>query len=239
MSPSRATFLQEFERLLPSPVLSEWFDAIRRRHASLSDFKDPRALRQFLHTRDQDSRKHEIWRALVIGLQANWIPVAITFVVGLLEPGLGALVDRLAGQDVDPDDLWQEAVSRALQALANPRVPLRNVVLSGLLKDTFSQLRWWLGSELGRSKNEVPLEDSAPKQDWYEEVDGLDEEALLADWCRSAGITREDTALILDTRLNGVRLPSVLPPHEYARLRKRRQRAEIRLKIWLSRQRVA
>ncbi len=239
MSPSRAAFLQEFERVLPSPLLKDWFDAIRCRHACLSDFMDPVALRQFLHTSDKDPRKHEIWRALVIGLQANWTPSAVTFVLGLLEPGLGGLTDRLAGQDVDADDLWQEAVSRALQALANPRVPLRNVVLSGLLKDTFSQLRWWLGSELARSKNEVALEDSAPKRDWDEVADGFDEEALLADWCRSAGITPEDTALILDTRLNGVRLPSVLPPHAYARLRKRRQRAETRLKLWLSTQRVA
>ncbi len=239
MSPSRAAFLQEFERQLVSPTLKGWFDGIRRRHACLSDYVDPAALRQFLHTRDQDPRKHEIWRALVTGLQANWTPDAVTFILGLLEPGLGGLVDRLAGHDVNADDLWQEAVSRALQALANPRVPLRNVVLSGLLKDTFSQLRWWLGTELARSKNEVPLEDSPPKQDWDETADCMDEEALLADWCHSAGITPEDTALILDTRLNGVRLPAVLPPGEYARLRKRRQRAETRLKLWLSRQRVA
>jgi hypothetical protein len=45
--------------------------------------------------------------------------------------------------------------------------------------------------------------------------------------------------VILDSRLNGVRLPSVLPPDEYGRLRKRRQRAETRLKLWLGRQHVA
>jgi hypothetical protein len=50
---------------------------------------------------------------------------------------------------------------------------------------------------------------------------------------------RRDHALILDSRLNGVRLPSVLPRDEYARLRKRRHRAETRLKLWLTRQRVA
>ncbi len=239
MSPSRAAFLSEFERLLPSPVLREWLDTIRRQHPCLSGVGDPIALRQFLHTRDKDPRKPEIWRALVIGLQANRTPNAVTYVVGLLEPGLGALVDRLAGQAVDSDDLWQEAVSHALEGLTNPRVPHRNAVLSGLLKDTFSQLRWWLGAELARSKYEVPLGDSAHEPDWDEVVDPLDEEALLADWCRSAGITAQDTALILDTRLNGVRLPSLLPPDEYGRLRKRRQRAERRLKLWLSRQHVA
>ncbi len=239
MSPSRAAFLSEFERLLPSPSLREWFDVIRRHHACLSAVGDPVALHGFLHTRDQDPRKPEIWRALVIELQAHWTPDAVTFVLGLLEPGLGALVDRLAGQGLDPDDLWQEAVCHALEALANPRVPQRNAVLSGLLKDTLSQLRWWLGTELARSKYEVLLGDSAPERDWDEVVDPLDEEALLADWCRGAGITPEDRALILDTRLNGVRLPSVLPPHAYTRLRKRRQRAETRLKQWLIRQRVA
>jgi DNA-directed RNA polymerase specialized sigma24 family protein len=210
MSPSRAAFLSEFERLLPSPGLREWLDTIRRQHPCLSSVGDPVALRQFLHTRDKDPRKPEIWRALVIGLQANQTPNAVTYVLGLLEPGLGALVDRLAGQAVDPDDLWQEAVSRALEALANPRVRQRNAVLSGLLKDTFSKLRLLFGAELARSKYEVPLEDTPPEPDWDEVVDPLDEEALLADWCRSAGITPEDTALILDTRLNGVRLPSVL-----------------------------
>jgi len=239
MSPSRAAFQSEFERLLPSLGLREWLDTIRRQHPCLSGVGDPVALRQFLHTRDKDPRKPEIWRALVIGLQADRTPNAVTYVLGLLEPGLGALVDRLAGQAVDPDDLWQEAVSHALEALANPRVPHRNAVLSGLLKDTFSQLRWWLGAELARSKYEVPLEDTAPEPDRDEVVDPLDEEALLTDWCRSAGITPEDTALILDTRLNGVRLPSVLPRDEYGRLRKRRHRAETRLKLWLSRQRVA
>jgi hypothetical protein len=108
-----------------------------------------------------------------------------------------------------------------------------------LLKDTFSQLRWWLGAELARSKCEVPLGDSAPEPAPDEVVDPLDEAALLADWCRSAGITPQDTALILDTRLNGARLPSLLPPDEYGRLRKRRQRAETRLKLWLGRQQVA
>jgi hypothetical protein len=239
MSPSRAAFLSEFGRLLSSPGLREWFDLIRRNHSCLSGVGDPVALRRFLHTRDKDPRKPEIWRVLVIELQAHWTPDAATFVLGLLEPGLGALVDRLAGQAVDPDDLWQEAVSHALEALANPRVPHRNAVLSGVLKDTFSRLRWWLGAELARSRCEVPLGDSPPERDWDEVVDPLDEEALLADWCRSAGITPEDTALILDTRLNGVRLPSVLPRDEYARLRKRRHRAETRLKLWLSRQRVA
>jgi len=239
MSPSRAAFLSEFERLLPSLGLREWLDTVRRQHPCLSGVGDPVALRQFLHTRDRDPRKPEIWRALVIGLQANRTPNAVTYVLGLLEPGLGALVDRLAGQAVDPDDLWQEAVSHALEALANPRVPHRNAVLSGLLKDTFSQLRWWLGADLARSKYEVPLGDTPPEPDWDEVVDPLDEEALLTDWCRSAGITPEDTALILDTRLNGVRLPSLLPRDEYGRLRKRRHRAETRLKLWLSRQRVA
>ncbi len=239
MSPSRAAFLQEFERQLVSPALKEWFDAIRRLDACLSDFGDPSALRQFLHTRDRDPRKHEIWRALVTGLQANWTPEAVTFALGLLDPGLGGLTDRFARSEVDADDLWQEAVCHGLEALANPRVPHRNAVLSGLLKDAFSQLRWWLGAELARSSYEVPLGDSAPERDWNEVVDPLDEEALLADWCRSAGITSEDTALILDSRLNGVRLSSVLPRDEYGRLRKRRQRAENRLKLWLSRQRVA
>jgi hypothetical protein len=239
MSPSRAAFLSEFERLLPSLGLRQWLDTIRRQHSCLADVGDPAALRQFLHTREKDPRKPEIWRALVIGLQASRTPDAVTYVLGLLEPGLGALVDRLAGQNVDADDLWQEAVSHALEALANPRVPHRNAVLSGLLKDTFSQLRWWLGAELAGSKYEVPLGDTAPEPDWDEVVDPLDEEALLTDWCRSAGITPEDTALILDTRLNGVRLPSVLPRDQYGRLRKRRHRAENRLKLWLSRQRVA
>jgi hypothetical protein len=239
MSPSRAAFLYEFERLLSSPGLREWFDLIRRRHPCLSGVGDPVALRRFLHTRDKSPRKPEIWRALVIELQAHWTPDAVTFVLALLEPGLGALVDRLAGQAVDPDDLWQGAVCHALEALANPRVPYRNAVLSGLLKDTFFQLRWWLGAELVRSSYEVPLGDSAPEREWDDVVDPLDEEALLADWCRSAGITPVDTALILDTRLNGVRLPSMLPPDDYTRLPKRRQRAETRLKIWLSRQRVA
>ncbi len=239
MSPSRAAFLSEFERLLFSPGLREWLDTIRWQHPCLSGVGDPVALRQFLHTRNKDPRKPEIWRALVIGLQANRTRDAVTYVLGLLEPGLGALVDRLAGQNVDSDDLWQEAVSHALEALVNPRVPHRNAVLSGLLKDTFSKLRWWLGAELARSKYEAPLEDTPPEPDWDEVVDPLDEEALLADWCRSAGLTPQDTALILDTRLNGVRLPSVLPPDEYGRLRKRRQRAETRLKLWLSGQHVA
>src|SRR4029077_2773103 len=106
-------------------------------------------------------------------------------------------------------------------------------------RDTSAELRWWLWAELARSRYEVPLGASALEPDWDEVVDPLDEEALLADWCGGAGMTPQDTALILDTRLNRVRMPSVFPPDEYGRLRKRRQRAEPRLKLWLSGQHVA
>lgn len=242
MSPSRAAFLQEFDRLLSSPVLNEWFQSARRQHATVSEFADPAALRQFLHSREKDPRKYEIWRDLVIGLQANWIQEAVTYVLGLLDPGLGGLTDRFANRDVDEDDLWQEAISHALEALANPKAPTRNAVFSGLLLDTFSQVRWWLGEELSRGKNEVPLDDLddlSPRQDVEDAAGPLDEEALLRDWCRSAGISPNDTALILETRITGAKLPTVLPSSDYARLRKRRQRAEARLKEWLSRQRAA
>ncbi len=49
---------------------------------TVSEFVDPAALRQFLHSREKDSRKYEIWRDLVIPVQAHWIQEAVTYVLG-------------------------------------------------------------------------------------------------------------------------------------------------------------
>jgi len=235
MSPSRLAFVQEFERQLSSPALRAWFDGVRCRDLALAEFGDPSALRRFLHSDEGlDPRKPEIWRTLVRELQAERTPEAVTFVLGLLEPALGGLIDGFKSRDLDRDDLWQEAVACALRALSNPRVTGRRAVLVGLVLDTWSGLRWWLRAEFAQTKHQRLLAD-VPYMPDLDGPDGNDEEELLAVWCRAAHIDGADAALISAARLSGLPLSRLAPAQSrtYHRLWKRRQAAEVRLKAWL------
>src|SRR5438034_909407 len=122
MVPSRLAFLQEFEREISSRSLGDWYAAVRKQEPVLEEFIDPAALREFLQTDERDPRKPQAWRALVRGFHGNPEPARL-FVVGLLDPALGHLMDRFASDDLDPEDLWQETVTCALAALSNPKLP--------------------------------------------------------------------------------------------------------------------
>src|SRR5713226_2958932 len=239
MTPSRLAFMQEFERQLTSQALNRWFEAIRCRDTSLARFPTPAALSSFLRsTHRGDGSKPEIWRTLVKELQSHRTPEAVMFVVGLLEPALGALIDRFNTSDLDPDDLWQEAIACAIEALVNPKVVGRNFLLGGLKLDTFYRLRHWLRAEFRKSKKEAPLFDELAYLQPLDDASGTtNEELLLADWCRRARIKPRVAALIFATRVEGLPL-SHLAPHgsrRYRRLQKRITRAEARLKDWLRR----
>ncbi len=239
MTPSRLAFMQEFERQLTSRPLNRWFEAIRCRDSSLARFPTPAALSAFLRSAERgDVSKPEIWRTLVKELQGRRTPEAVMFVVGLLEPALGALIDRFNTGDLDPDELWQEAIACAIEALVNPKVVGRNVLLGGLKWDTFSRLRHWLRAEFRKSKKEAPLFDELAYLQPLDDASGTtNEELLLADWCRRARIKPRVAALIFATRVEGLSL-SHLAPHgsrRYRRLQKRITRAEVRLKDWLRR----
>jgi hypothetical protein len=234
---SRLVFRHEFERQLHSDPLKGWFDAIRCRNDSLASFLTTVALRDFLHSSDrEDTSKPEIWRTLVKELQRHWTPEAVMFVVGLLEPAMGALVDRFNTGDLDSDDLWQEAVACAIDALGNPKVVGRNVVLGGLKWDTFYRLRHWLRAEFRNSKREAPLFDELPYLAEFDTGSGTaNEEMVLADWCHRARIKPGVAALIFATRIEDMPL-SHFAPHgsrRYYRLHKQITRAEARLKDWL------
>jgi DNA-directed RNA polymerase specialized sigma24 family protein len=238
MSSSRVTFVREFERQLRSLALQRWFDALREGDAAaLAAFPDAVALRRFLHSSDRaDPRKPRMWRLLVQRLHVDRPPEAVSFVLGLLEPALGALADRVAGKDLDPDDVWQETLVGALQALANPKLPHRGAVLAGLVRDTYKHLCGWLRGELAKTEAEGPLVEFPYESD-FGALRGRDEEALLGDWCRHADVSLEDAALIRATRLDGKRLSSFAPARSaaYERLRRRRVAAEARLHASLHR----
>jgi hypothetical protein len=233
MTPSRQAFLQEFERELGSISLRQWFEGSRRREPAIEEFVDPAALRGLLHTKDRHPRKPQIWRALVRSVQMDPAPEAKLFVVGLLEPALGHLINKVDGFDLDGDDLWQETIACALQALANPQLPERRVVLIGLVKDTYKLLCGWLRRELAEAKGDASLSDLTVEPD----LAGPEADFLLAVWCRRAGVTSRDQELIRATRIKGIPL-NQLAAHEsaaYNRLKLRRYRAERRLEGWLTR----
>jgi hypothetical protein len=234
MVPSRLAFLQEFERQLDSISLRDWFESARKREPVLHEFSDPVALRSFLQTDVRDPRKPQIWRALVRSVHAQPEPARL-FVLGLLEPAFGHLLDKFAGDDLDGEDLWQETISCALAALSNPRLPKRPAVLAGLQLDTFYHLRRRLRGELSRAKNAAPLleEMSAPSR--FQPRDTTDEVTVLARLCRQAGVGKEGFALIRLTRLQQTPLAELAPAGSatYQRLRRRFIEAETRLKSWL------
>jgi len=187
MVPSRLAFLQEFERDLDSISLRDWFESARKREPGLDECSDPVALRRFLQTDERDPREPQIWRALVRSVHAQPEPARL-FVLGLLEPAFGHLLDKFAGDDLDGEDLWQETISCALAALSNPRLPKRPAVLAGLQLDTFYHLRRRLRGELSSAKNAAPLleEMSAPGRSQPRDTpDGV---TVLARRCRQAGI---------------------------------------------------
>jgi hypothetical protein len=241
MSSSRLAFVQDFEYQLASPILGRWFDALRHRNtALLREFPDPSALRCFLQAPEPaDSRKPEIWQAMVRRLQVDRTPEAVTFLLGLLEPALGALVDGFARHDLDAEDLWQEALTCALEALANPKLAGREAVLVGLVLDTFKGLCVWLRRELTQTEEEAPLLSDFPYETSFEEVgEGADEEPVLAEWCRRAQVGSMSAELLFATGVEGIRLGRLAPSESrtYDRLQQRRARAEKRLKSWLLRQ---
>jgi hypothetical protein len=233
MTPSRQAFLQEFERELDSISLRRWFEASRRREPALEEFFNPAALRGLLHTDDRDPRKPQIWRALVRSVQMDPAQEAKLFVLGLLEPALGHLIDKVDEFDLDGNDLWQQAIACALQALANPQLPERRVVLVGLVKDTYKLLCVWLRRELTEVKGDESLSDLTVEPD----LEGTEADFLLAVWCRRAGVTSRDRELIRATRIQGIPFSQLAAPGSpiYNRLRLRRYRAERRLERWLTR----
>jgi len=235
MVPSRLAFLQEFERELDSISLRDWFESARKREPVLHEFSDPVALRSFLQTDVRDPRKPQIWRALVRSVHAQPEPARL-FVLGLLEPAFGHLMNRFAGDDLDGEDLWQETISCALAALSNPRLPKRPAVLAGLQLDTFYQLRRRLRGELSRAKNTAPLLEEMSSPSRSQPRDTTDEETVLVRLCRQAGVGKEGFTLIRLTRLQQTPLTE-LAPHlsaAYYRLFRRRAAAEKRLDAWLA-----
>ncbi len=237
MTPSRLALVQEFERQLTSPALCVWFDAVRCHHDSFAKFPTPASLRAFLHSTERgNTPKPEIWRTLVRELQNHPTPEAAIFAIGLLEPALGAKVDRFNTGDLDPDDLWQEAVACALKALANPKLAGRRVVLRGVVLDMFYRLRLWLRAEISKSRGETPLLSELTYLPEFGSASQLtSEEALLADWCRAARIKPQTAALIFATRIENVPLGRFAPvsSRRYFRLHKQITRAETQLKCWL------
>ena len=230
MVPSRLAFLQVFDCDLSSGSLRTWFEVARDNDAALADFADPAALRAFLHTDDHDNRKPHVWRALVRSFQINPEPAKI-FVLGLLEPALRHLIDKLEGLELDPDDLWQEAITCALQSLGNPRLPRRRVVLLGLVKDTQKLLSAAVRREVREAKGDDGLLDVTINAD----LEGPEADFMLAVWCRRAGVSKKDEDLIRVTRIQRLQLTR-LAAHgssAYNRLKLRRHRAEQRLRTWV------
>ena len=234
MTPSRLAFLQEFERDLDSIYLRDWFVRARKREPVLDEFIDPVTLRGFLQTKERDPRKPQIWRALVRSFHLNPAPARL-FVLGLLDPALGHLMDKFDGDELDEEDLWQETITCALAALSNPRLPTRPEVLAGLRLDTFYQLRRRLREELSQARNAAPLleEMSAPSRS--QPRDTTDEVTVLARLCRRAGVGKEGFALIRLTRLQQTPLTELAPNRSpmYQRLKRRRATAERRIESWL------
>ena len=237
MVPSRLAFLQEFERDLDSISLRDWFVSARKREPVLDEFIDPVTLRGFLQTEERDPRKPQIWRALARSVQMDPAREAKLFLLGLLEPALGHLIDKVDELDLDGDDLWQQTVACALRALANPRLGERRQVLAGLVKDTYKLLCGWLRRELNESQGEASIADLTVEPD----LEGTEADFLLAVWCRRAGVTSRDKELIRATRIQGMSLSQLAVPRSpiYNRLFSRRYRAEQRLKAWLLKTYVA
>ncbi len=236
MAASRLAFRQEVEQQLRSETLRRWFEATRGREPALQGFAEPSALRRFLHSDERDGRKPQVWQALVRSVHRNRQPDAALFILGLLEPKLGKLADRRRKADLELEDLWQETVTCALQALETLGIAERHEVLAGLVLDTYKHLCTWLGAEFTKLNEEAPFWD-LPYETSFERPDLRDEETLLVEWCRRAGVSRDDAGLILATRLARSSIKDFAPAQSrtYYRLWKRRAAAEARLKAWFLR----
>ena len=234
MTPSRLAFLQEFERELGSTSLRDWFEWAREREPVLDEFIDPVTLRRFLQAEDRYPRKPQGWQALVRNFQIDPEPARV-FLLGLLEPVLGHLMERFTGDDLDAEDLWQETITCALAALSNPKLPQRRAVLSGLRLDPFSGLRHWLRREISRAKNAIPMPEQISAPVGSRPQARLRDELVLARLCRRAGLDREGYVLLRLLRLHGQPLTELAPAGSatYQRLRRRFIEAETRLKSWL------
>jgi len=234
MVPSRLAFLHEFERDVDSMCLRNWFEEARQREPVLNQFIYPATLRAFLQTEERDPRKPQIWRALVRSFHLNPAPARL-FVLGLLDPALGHLMDKFDGDELDEEDLWQETITCALAALSNPRLPTRPEVLAGLRLDTFYQLRRRLSEELSQARYAAPLLEEMSAPSGSQTRDTTDEVTVLARLCRRAGVGKEGFALIRLTRLQQTPLTELAPNRSpmYQRLKRRRATAERRIESWL------
>lgn len=232
MVPSHLAFLDEFESDLVSDPLRRWFDVAREREPLFADFANPQTLREFLQADDRDPRKPQVWRALVQSFQKHPEPARL-FVLGLLEPALCHLIDKVDEFELDPEDLWQETIACALEALDNRRLPARRQVLKGLVKDTYKLLCRSVRRELVEAKGDESLLSFAIDSDFGDPETTF----MLAVWCRRAGVKARDEELIRATRIQGTPLSQLAMARSstYNRLLLRRYRAERRLRDWLTR----
>ncbi|MEO6858216.1 MAG: hypothetical protein ABI323_06470, partial [Solirubrobacteraceae bacterium] len=125
-----------------------------------------------------------------------------------------------------------------LRALANAKLPGRDAVLAGLLIDIRQPFRSWVRGEFDNLKHQAPLLESSYDATFDGVHDLAAEASVLADWCRAARISKKDAELIFRTRVAGFRLSTLAPAQSqrYYCLRKRRGRAESRLRAWLTRE---
>jgi DNA-directed RNA polymerase specialized sigma24 family protein len=229
-------FDRDWERELHSPQLRSRFEAWRQVEPALWPFSDPLALLRFLRRGKSSDAKDAVLGTLVA--RARWEPIAGRIVLEAIMPGLKNLARRLLSDGRrDREEMWSALMASAWERIrAYPLESRPQKIAANLLLDS---LRGTLAA-LRAAHQDSSLVASIP--DDIEDVPSSDGVDAVLDAAVAAGaVSRYEAELILATRTDGLPLSVLAPLHRtsYDTLKRRRHRAELRLRFFLGHRRPA
>jgi DNA-directed RNA polymerase specialized sigma24 family protein len=224
-----AALEREWAALAPSlaSALREW----QQREPALAAFSTPQLVVRFLQRFDADlDAKDAALAALLRCTQTD--PRAGRVVLQALLPGLKRLAERLIREPRTRDEVWSTLLSAAWERMHTyPLVRRPQRIAANLLLDTRLALRQ--EGERARRVGEPALADLPPRP----RLLPYPPEQPLRRAVNAGAITAEEAELIAQTRIDGRPLVELAIEIgvQYDALRKRRERAERRLLLFLGR----
>jgi hypothetical protein len=181
------------------------FDAIRRDHGQVLDFRDPVGLLDALHHGDDTAdRKNDVLVKLISAAQADsrTASCAQTLVLLALWPGLDAVRKRLVWRwKLPPEETTAEVMTFACKAIADMDLTRVNRVAATLLRNIERDIGRDLRRDADRSKQHTEIDpDQLPRNAGSE--DPREGEAYLARDVEA--LIGRDAELVLSVALGGL-----------------------------------
>jgi DNA-directed RNA polymerase specialized sigma24 family protein len=224
-------FDEDWQRELHGPRLQGRYAAWRRADPALAPWRTPAALLRFLYEPGAHAEKDTALYALVG--RARTDPLAGRLVLQALLPGLKRLVGRLLIDVREREELWSIVLVGVWERIRTYPLERRRKVAANLLLDCLHGTLDALAADRKETAHALVglpfLEPAAAP-----ESDG-DVESLVWEAVAAGAISRFEAWLILRSRIDGATISELAPRCgvSWEALKRRRQRAERRLQIFL------